>query len=68
MVGRDTGMHESSSTILHAAYVFNLFCLMGIATHCERLKNVHHDFMKVIKNDAPLYERFNNVHHGFMKA
>ena len=39
-------MHESRSTILHAA---NLFCLMGIATHGERLKNAHHDFMTVIK-------------------
>ena len=65
MVGRDTGMHESSSTILHAA---NLFCLMGIATDGERLKNVHHDFVTVIKNAAPLCERVNNVHHGFMKA
>ena len=42
---------------------------MGIATHGERLKNAHHDFMTVIKkNAAPLCERVNNVHHGFMKA
>ena len=41
---------------------------MGIAPHCERLKHVHNDFMKAIKNAAPLHERFNNVHHGFMKA
>ena len=41
---------------------------MDIAPHCERLKNVHHDFMKAINNAAPLYERFSNVHHGFMKA
>ena len=41
---------------------------MGIAPHCERLKNAHHDFMKVIKTAAPLYERFSRVHHGFMKA
>ena len=68
MVGRDTGVHESSSTILLATYAINLFCRMGIATHCERLKNVHHDFMTVIKNAAPLCERVNNVHHGFMKA
>ena len=41
---------------------------MGIAPHCERLKIAHHDFMKAVKNAAPLYERFNNVHHGFMRA
>ena len=41
---------------------------MGIAPRRERLKNAHHDFMKVINNAAPLNERFSNVHHGFMKA
>ena len=30
---------------------------MGIAPHCERLKTVHHDFMKVVTNAAPWYER-----------
>ena len=41
---------------------------MGIAPHCERLKIAHHDFLKVVAHEAPLYERFNSVHHGFMGA
>ena len=41
---------------------------MGIALHCEHLKIVHNNLMKVVKNAAPLHERFNNVHHGFMGA
>ena len=68
MVGRDTGMREPSSAILHATCVFNLLCHVGIATHGERLKNVHHDFMTAINNAAPLRKRVNNVHHGFMRA